>query len=102
MTFPLRGYITIRAPAQELRAIFNAMEIALKGRRGILRREVARRSIGRPGHLPPGSRSLLWAYFVPHNNWKLALAHVYLGRGGQLLSEPDPKSLWIEELHQRV
>lgn len=102
MSSPFPEYITIRVPAQELRAIFNAMEIALKGRRGTLRREVAKRGKVRPQHLPPGSRSLLWAYFVPHNNWKLALAHVYLGRGGRLLSEPDPKSLWIEELHLRV
>ena len=85
-------------PAQELRSIFNAMDIARKGRQRILDREVV--WIGRkvPQHLPRGSRSVVWKYRLPNNNWAVAVAHVYLGRNGQLLSQPDPKELRIDEL----
>ena len=84
--------------AQEIRDIFNAMEIARKARRKILDREVVWISRRVPRHLPRGSRSVVWRYRLPNNNWALAVAHVYLGRGGQLLSEPDPKELRIDQL----
>ena len=98
MTSPFEGYTTITVPSQEMRDIFNALEIARKGRERILTRKVIRSSTRRPRHLPPGSRSIVWGYYVPHNDWRLAVAHVYLGRGGRLLSQPDPKELRIDEL----
>ena len=35
---------------------------------------------------------------MPNNGWQLAVAHVYLARGGQLIGEPDPKMLHIDEV----
>ena len=84
-------------PVRELRDIFNALEIARKGREGFLTRRRAWTGTRRPDHLPPGSRSVLWAYYMP-NGWLLAMAHVYLGRGGQVIGEPDPKVIRIDDL----
>lgn len=101
MRHPFGQQHIIEITAQEIRDIFNAMEIARKARRRILRREVV--WIGRtvPRHLPRGSRSIVWRYRLPNNNWALALAHVYLGRGGRLLTEPDPKEIRIDNLTLR-
>jgi hypothetical protein len=40
------------------------------------------------------------SYHTIIGNWPW-LMYIW-GQGGQILSEPDPKSLWIEELHLRV
>ena len=39
----------------------------------------------------------MWAYYMP-NGWALATAHVYLARGGQVIGEPDPKQIRIDQL----
>ena len=98
MTSPFEGYTTITVPKQELRDIFNALEIARKGRERILERRRVWAGSQRPRHLPRGSQSIMWAYYVPHNDWKLAVAHVYLARGGSPFGEPDPKEIRIDEL----
>ena len=98
MTLPLGDYHTISVPKRELRDIFNALEIARKGRERILERRRVWAGSQRPRHLPRGSQSIMWAYYVPHNDWKLAVAHVYLARGGSPFGEPDPKEIRIEEL----
>ena len=88
----------IEVPVQELRDIFNALEIARKGRQRILKRERVWSGKRRPRHLHTGSRSVTWHYRLPHNNWLLAVAHVYLERGGQVVGQPDPKEIRIDEL----
>ncbi len=89
----------ITLPKQELRDIFNAMEIASKGRERFLIRKPAWGGARRPRHLSVGSRSRIWMYFVPTNPpWLLAIAHVYLERGGARIGEPDPKEIRIDEL----
>ena len=74
------------------------MEIARKGRERVLVRERVWSSRQRPRHLPVGSHSVIWHYYIPHNGWLLATAHVYLARGGQVIGEPDPKQLRIDQL----
>ena len=32
------------------------------------------------------------------NGWLVAIAHVYLARGGQVIGEPDPKMLHIGQV----
>ena len=89
--------VVLHIPAQELRDIFNALEIARKGREGFLTRKRGWTGTRRPEHLPPRSRSIMWLYYMP-NRWLLAIAHVYLARGGQVIGEPDPKQLRIDQL----
>ena len=55
-------------PVRELRDIFNALEIARKGRAGFLLRRRLWTGSRRPEHLHTGSRSVLWAYYMP-NGW---------------------------------
>ena len=89
--------MVLNVPARELRDLFNALEIARKGREGFLTRRRTWTGTRRPPHLPPGTRSVMWAYYMP-NGWLLAMAHVYLARGGQVIGEPDPKEIWIDQL----
>ena len=81
-----------------MRDLFNALEIARKGRERVLVRERVWSSRQRPRHLPVGSQSVIWHYYVPHNRWLLATAHVYLARGGAVIGEPDPKQIRIDQL----
>ena len=90
--------VTIKIPVRELRDLFNALEIARKGRERVLVRERVWSSRQRPRHLPVGSQSVIWHYYVPQNRWLLAIAHVYLARGGQVIGEPDPKQIRIDQL----
>ena len=92
------GNVIIRVPVQELRDIFNALDIARKGRRGVLERRVNWTGSHRPRHLPVGSISRTWLYFVPNTDYLVATAHIYLGRGGRLLGEPDPKLLHLGQV----
>ena len=89
--------VVLNIPARELRDIFNALEIARKGREGLLIRRRTWTGTRRPRHLSSGSRSVMWGYYMP-NGWLLAIAHVYLARGGQVISEPDPKEISIDQL----
>ena len=95
--FDATGRVVLYVPARELRDIFNALEIARKGRQGFLTRKRGWTGTRRPAHLPVGSRSVLWLYYMP-NGWLPATAHVYLARGGQVIGEPDPKELRIDQL----
>lgn len=83
---------------RELRDLFNALEIARKGRQGRLIRQVSWTGSRRPAHLPVGSRSRTWVYYIPNSDRVVAIAHVYLARGGQVIGEPDPKMLHIGQV----
>ena len=89
---------SIYVSARELRDIFNALEIARKGRDGTLERRIAWAGTRRPRHAPVGTRSRIWHYYLPHNGWRLAVAHVYIERGGRAIGQPDPKEIKIDEL----
>ena len=89
--------VILRVPERELRDIFNALEIARKSRAGFLLRRRSWTGSRRPAHLHTGSRSVLWAYYMP-NGWLVAIAHVYLARGGEVIGEPDPKEMRIDQL----
>ena len=43
----------------------------------------------------------MWSYYMP-NGWLLAMAHVYLARGGEVIGEPDPKEIRIDQLVLRL
>jgi hypothetical protein len=97
MAYLPQGNVIIRLPERELRELFNALEIAKKGKERFLIRKpdwIGRR---RPRHLPVGSRSRIWLYFMPHNSWLLAVAHLYLERG-MPTGEPDPKEMRIDDV----
>jgi hypothetical protein len=91
-------HIIIRLSQQELREIFNAMEVAKKGREGFLIRRAVWHGNRRPKHLPVGSLSTTWYYYVASNNWPLAMTHTYILRGGTPVGEPDPKEIRIDEV----
>jgi len=97
MTYLQQPRRIVELPVEEMKQLFNALEIAKKGREGVLQRKPEWTGQRRPRHLRVGSRSKTWSYTVPHNGWKLAIAHIYLERGIPR-GAPDPKVMWIDEV----